>query len=1394
MVITERMDTTLPDSLQGIAVVEKRRTLRETLLREAGLKSEHTVEIPRRQGSGPAPLSFAQARLWYLHQFAPDNPLYNVPVAVRLHGPLDVAALEKSLEYLTNRHESLRTTFPTGNDPVQVVGPPAKHALPLVDLRHLDARDREAHARLLANAEAVRPFDLSSGPLFRTRLLRLDEQDHVLLMTQHHIVTDAWSKGVLFRELSALYEGFRAGMPISLPDLPIQYPDFAVWKRAWLTGERLEKQVAYWKRKLEGAPPLLNLPTDRPRSAIATYAGGITEIAVPRSVAMQLRALSHATGTTLFMTLLAAFKVLLSRYCGQDDIVVGTPVANRSRSELEGLIGFFVNTLVLRTDLSGDPDFRELLTRVRETALGAYDHQDLPFEKLVEELQPERSMSHSPLFQVLFVMQNAPKEALQFSGLTLNRFNIDKVTSKFDLHLSVRETPDGLRVWAEYSTELFDAHTIDRMLEHYVVLLGGIGEHPDQPVSRLPMRTEAERHQVEEWNQTRVDSPPVCVHTLFEQQVRRTPDAPALDFEGRRLSYQELNSRANQVAHCLRARGIGPGDPVGLYLERSPELVIGLLGILKAGGAYVPLDPSYPTDRLNSVLRDSAAPLVLTQGSLVPSLAGYEGERLLLESKESLLEEQPDADPAVEVSPMDLAYVMYTSGSTGKPKGVAMPHAALANLLNWQQAHWSGAPAARTLQYTSISFDVSFQEILATLQAGGMLALVADTVRRDSEALLDLLDTARIERLFLPYVALSYLAQTANQVGRYPRHLREIITAGEQLHITPDLARFMGKLDACVLNNQYGPTESHVVSAYPLTGPAAVYPALPPIGRPVWNTRLYILDPARNQTPVGVVGELYIGGVQVGRGYLNRPDLTAERFVPDPFGGEAGARLYRTGDLCRYLPDGNIEYLGRQDHQVKIRGHRVEVGEIEAVLAECSDVADVAVIAQTEASGDKRLVAHVVPRGAAGELERELRRFLSDRLPQYMIPSCFVFQIALPMTPNGKVDRLQLSRMPVESGARTAAVEETLDTTEVRLKSIWETVLGRTLSSVCDNFFDLGGHSLMAIRLLNEVRKAFDTGLTLAEMLMAPTVREMAAVLRGKRRGANAWTPLVPLKPTGDRPPLFCAPVGGGSAFYYRTLAAHIDPAQPLYVFEPIGMSGIHEPHETLEEMAAYYISTMRTVQPHGPYSLCGLSFGGIVAYEMARQLTAAGEKVGCLILFDSLAPGFSRVEETSLFKRMDHVRRKVVYKVGSYLQDMSAWPTASDRSRYVYSRIVERIQEQKNGKPWKSLYVNPAYAELPDVFQKVKQAERRARNQYRPEGYSGRAILIRARLQKPGFKVEPLLGWAGLATDIKIIETPGTHYSLLEEPCVRVTVKHVLQALKETRDSESCCGRHEER
>ena len=1058
--------------------------------------------VPSSRDAG-LPLSFSQQRMWLLDQLEPGTPTYNISHALRLSGTLDTEALKRSLTEIVSRHEALRTTFAAvDGEPLQVISPAMDTKLPVEDLSGLPQAEREAEAKRLALEEKRRPFDLERGLLFRARLLRLGEEVHVLLISMHHIVSDGWSMGVFWRELGALYGAFSSGGSSPLPELPIQYADYALWQRRWLRGEALDEQLGYWKEQLAELAAL-ELPTDHPRPAVQTHRGARRSLTLPESLTQALKALSRQEGTTLFMVLLGALQVLLSRYSGQEDIAIGTPIAGRTRAETEELIGFFVNTLVMRTDLSGDPGFREVLSRVREVALGAYDHQDLPFEKLVEELQPERDLSRVPLSQVFFALQNMPQEALKLPDLTLEQHKVESGKVKFDLSFFMFEEEQGLKGRLVYNADLFDDATIERMLGHLQTLLQGIVEDPDRHLSELPLLSEAERHQLLfEWNDTVTKYPrDRCVHERLEEQVERTPDAVAVVCGDEQLTYRELNRRANQLAHHLLTLGVGPEVLVGIYVERSLEMVVGLVGILKAGGTYVPLDPSYPAARLKLILGDTRAPVLLTQERLVEGLPDKPGAKVVcLDADWPVIARKAEENFTSRATADNLAYIIYTSGSTGQPKGVMIEHRALSSYVAAAIAAYEMTASDHVLQFASLSFDASVEEIFPTLTCGGTLVLRSDRMIDSMQRFVRECTERAITVLDLPTAFWHELVLAFESEGlALPPSVRLVIIGGEKA-LAERVAQWQAHTAQTArparLINTYGPTEATVVATLCELSPEASHDLVTrnevPIGRPLGNAHIYILDGSLNPLPIGVPGELHVGGSGLARGYINRPELTSERFIPDPFSDAPEARLYKTGDIARWRSDGNIEFLGRVDDQVKIRGFRVELGEIEAVLGQHPALRGTAVSALMHASGDARLVAYVVPHRRPAPTVRELRGYLKERLPEYLVPSAFVTLDSLPLTPNGKVNRKTLPA-PDPSGFRAEnAYAEPRTPVEEALVGIWEGVLGLQRIGVHDDFFELGGHSLLAVRVVARLNPHFGVELPLRTLFEHPTITGLA--------------------------------------------------------------------------------------------------------------------------------------------------------------------------------------------------------------------------------------------------------------------------------------------------------------
>jgi amino acid adenylation domain-containing protein len=1051
------------------------------------------------------PLSFAQQRLWFLEQMQPGTAVYNVPASFRLRGDLDVDALRRALTEIQRRHETLRTVFRVLDDePRQVVLPPGEVPLPVEDVSALPPAEREPATLRLLRAAAARPLDLRNGPVFRALLIRVDAREHVLSVVMHHLLSDGWSLGVLTREMAALYEAFSRGLPSPLPELALQYADVAVWQRENLEGEALERQVEYWREQLAGAPTVLELPTDRPRPAVQTYSGGAYTFLVPSPVVDRLRTVGRSADATLFMTLLAALQALLSRWSGQRDLLVGTPIAGRTDTELEELIGFFVNTLVLRARMDDDPPFRELVARAREATLEAYGNQDVPFERLVEELQPPRDQSRSPLFQVVFTLQNMGTAAEESAnGLAIRMVPGDSRLAKFDLTVATLESPEGLHFHFDYNTDLFDEATIARMGQGLRTLLDQVASTPDARLSQLDLLSADERRLVvEEWNAATAEYPADrCIHQIFQAQAARTPDALAVTFGDASLTYRELNERANRLAHHLVRRGVAPEVRVGLCLERGPELVVSILAVLKAGGAYVPLDPAYPADRLAFALSDAGVPVVLAQESVRAALPAVDGVEIIsLDGEAAQIAAESADDPESGATPDTLAYVIYTSGSTGTPKGALIEHRNVARLFSATDAWFGfGADDVWTLFHSS-AFDFSVWEIWGALLYGGRLVVVPLDVARDPEAFHALVRREGVTVLNqTPSAFRQFMRVDAERGGKLA--LRNVIFGGEALE-PASLREWVDRrgVDQPRLVNMYGITETTVhVTWRPLSREDVFGGGGSPIGVRIPDLRLYVCDETLKPVPVGVPGELYVGGGGVARGYLNRPELTAQRFIDNPFGA---GRLYRTGDRVRWLADGTLDYMGRLDEQVKIRGFRIELGEIEARLLDAGGVREAAVVVREDVPGDRRIVAYLV--GDAGA--EALRTHLRQRLPEYMVPSAFVTMDVLPLTPNGKLDRRALPAPEYAAGDRY--VEPRTPVEEV-LAEIWGEVLHLDRVGVEESFFELGGHSLLVMRAVSRIREIFGVELPLRAFFDQGTVAGLAALLSTDPRFARSTAQLV---------------------------------------------------------------------------------------------------------------------------------------------------------------------------------------------------------------------------------------------------------------------------------------------
>ncbi len=1085
----------------------EKRALLELMLKEKGVNVLGTKIVPQGRASNKFPLSFGQQRLWFLDQLDPGTPLYNNPAAVILKGKPNIAALEQALSILVQRHEVLRTTFATENDqPIQVIQPDMPIHLEQIDLRHLPALEREAAAMNLAKEKAQLPFDLSTGPLFRVTLMHLAEQEYLMVLVMHHIVSDGWSLSIFIQEVAILYKVLVAGLPSPLPELSVQYADFAVWQRQWMQDKVLEDQLSYWRQQLAGVPPVLNLPLDHPRPSYQTTHGATYFFNFSSQLRQSIESLAKKEDVTRFMIYLAAFYAFLFRMTQQGDICVGTPIAGRNRKETESLIGFFVNTLVMRAQLSDNPTVRELLKRVKAVAVGAYEHQDIPFEMLVEKLQPERDMAISPFFQVMFVHLDTTAQTLRLPDITIEPRQIDSGTAKFDLTFVIEENDEKLAGQIVYNTDLFEPGTIERMAEQFQILFQGLGDQIDARISELPLLSEREQEQLlKAWSRAPREFHPAqqrSISQLFEAQVKQTPEEIALIFEAEQLTYRELNDRANRLAHYLLDLGAAPETLVGICLEQPIDMIVALLAIFKAGAAYLPLDPGYPRERLALMIDDSAVSLIITEENLLTILPENHSQKICLHRDRAAIAKKSKKNPGSHPAAENLAYVIYTSGSTGKPKGVMISHGALADHCLNMRDYYELQPSDHVLEFASMNFDASLEQILPPLLAGAKLVLRGSEIWSPPEFQNNLVKygltvvnppTAYWNQLLREWDH----SEAINRNGR----LRLCIVGGD-LMAAENMERWSRiGLNGAKLLNAYGPTETTITATtfeVPANFKTNGFSQSVPIGKPTALRHIYILDRFFNLVPIGVPGELYIGGDCLARGYLNRADLTAEKFIPDPFSQKKGARLYRTGDLARFLPDGNIEFLGRADHQVKVRGYRIELGEIEALLSQHPAVAEAVVVAQAEQGGDKRLVAYFVPKSDFKDKapsSSELRNYLKANLPNYMVPGIFMAIDQIPRTPIGKVDRKAL---PVPDRDRPELKHEYVaprNPVEQMIADLWAKTIGIEKVGIYDNFFDLGGHSLMATQIISRLRNTYNVEIPLRKLFEAPTVANLAMVI-----------------------------------------------------------------------------------------------------------------------------------------------------------------------------------------------------------------------------------------------------------------------------------------------------------
>ena len=1344
-------------SRQLAALTPAQRALLELRLMKKMTRKASPRQVIKRQAERKlAPLSYNQQGLWLLNQLMEGAPIYHTPTAARLTGPLDFSALQTALKTIVARHDALRTIFKIDDGaPMQLVSD-APLEVPLIDLTEWNESEREAEAIL--RGEARRPFDLAQGPLIRAVLLRMWEDEHILLVTMHHIVTDGWSVGIFHRELSALYKAFSKGEPSPLVELPIQYTDYAIWQRERLDGDVDESQLAYWKEQFATLPPVLELPTDHPRPAVQAYRafqGEQQTICLSKQLTQDLKRLCQKENVTLFMALLTAYQILLHRYTGEEDIVVGTPIAGRQLPESENLIGLFINTLAMRVSLAGEETCRAVLERVKQVALKAFEYQDLPFERLVKELQPERTLAHNPLFQVMFVLQSEEILPLQLPGLMVEHFRVDNILENFDLTLDVAEREDQLVCRFKSNADLFESETITRMMSHFQTLLEGMVANPKQKISELPLVGDAERHKLlTEWNQTARDFPAdVCAPQLFEQQVVRTPNATAISFEDEWLAYAELNARANKLAHYLRGLGVGPDSLVGISIERSLELAIGVLGILKAGAAYVPFDPTFPKDRLAFMIEDTSVPVLLTSRRLAGELPAHRARVVCLDSDWKQIALESNENPGAIASPDNLVYVIYTSGSSGRPKGVRSNHRGLTNILGSLQREPGITADDTVLSVTTLSFDIFSQDLLLPLITGARVVIVSSEVAADGNLLRAALEKTQATLLQATPTSWRMLIEAG-----WRGHDRLKIFCGAEV-LTRELADQLLERSGEVWN-LYGPTES---SIWTTVGKVERGQGPISIGRPVANTRVYLLDKNLKPVPIGVPGELHVGSIGLARGYLNRPELTTEKFILSPFSSDPNARLYKTGDLARYRPDGKLDCLGRMDDQVKIRGFRIELGEIESVLRQHPVVRQCVVVAREDTPGDRRLVAYVVPADEGDFDAKQLRAFLQEQLPDYMMPSAVVGLKELPLTPTMKVNRRALPP-PLYDGQANEGYVAPRSPLEEKLAAIWAEVLRVERVGVNDNFFELGGHSLLAVRLFARIANVFKKQLPLATLFQASTIEKLAKIL-GEEGWTAPWSSLVAIQPNGSKKPFFCVHAAGGNVVEFHELVRHLDQDRPFYAFQSRGLDGRQEPLTDIRKMAAHYINEMRFVQPRGPYLLGGRSFGGIVAFEMACQLQDEGEEVGLLAVLDTYPVGYYKLRPGINARALR--RRRFVRKMRCHLDNLSRL-SSREKVKYILAKLHYAPAKVKH-QLWKRVFrlFEKLNQPLPAKLRIVQQFNFLAAYNYTPRLYHGRVSLFSATGDLTAAN-DLQEGWCALASlGVEVHEIPGDHINIIKEPHV---------------------------
>jgi len=1327
------------------------------------------ARLEARDWSDGGPLSFTQQRLWFFDRFDPGHPVYNIARAYRLEGPLDAGRLERAVATVAARHPALRTVIlEEAGGPRQRVLDEVDATLHRADLPATGAESREEALRRALLAGSRWRFDLRSGPLFRCSLVRLGSEHHVLQVVHHHIVSDGWSVDRFLDELGAVYDGTR-----ELPELRVQPLDAAAWQRERLESGELEEKERFWLETLAGHPPLLTLPSDRPRPEVQRFEGARCEVAFPDELTERIRARARALRATPFMVLLAGYASVLGRLAGQDDVVVGTPFAGRDRVELEPLIGFFADTLPIRIRLDGGPSFAEVVDRTRSAVLQALGAHEVPFDRIVERLQPERSAAATPVFQTLLGYQTGTGARLELTGLRVTHIPVDPGTSRTDLTVTVHDVGGRISGLAELDTALFEPDTIRDLVARWMRLLEAGCTDPELEVSRIPLLAPDERRWlVEDLNRTASEYPrDASIQELFARVAATRPDAAAVEHGDAVLSFSELDRRARRVAASLQGEaGVRPGDVVALCVGRSPELVIGMLGILDAGAAYLPVDPEDPPGRIRAALEDAGATVAVATAGDADRLPVRFERVVTVEGDGGPGPDEPAAPDPVAGSGDDVAYVMFTSGSTGRPKGVAIPHRGVVRLVRGTDYLQLDA-GDRVAQVATASFDAATFEIWGPLLTGGTVVILD---REDVLSPIRLADALRERRITAMFLTVTLFNQVVRREPAAFAPLRALLVGGEALDPRWIRELLAGDPPARLLNG-YGPTESTTFAVCFQIDSVPDGARSIPIGFPIANTTAHVLDRHMEPVPVGVEGELYLGGDGLAVGYVNRPELTAEAFVPDPFDPAGRGRLYRTGDVARRRRDGAIEFVGRTDQQVKIRGFRIEPGEVEAALAASPDVAAAAVVAHRAEDGGDRLVAYAVPAAGRSPDARDLRAFLERRVPSYMVPSEIVLLDEMPLSATGKVDRAALPEPAFRGLVGGDGPEPPRDRLEASLVEIWQRLLGTDRVGIRDSFFDLGGHSILAVRLLTEVSRSTGEELPLASLFRAPTVESMAEMIRS-RGWRDDWELLVTMRRGDDRPPMVWIHSAGGNLLTYHDVTSGLDPAQPVLGIQAVGLDGGSEPLEAVEEMAERYLDELRATGVRPPLHLGGMSFGGLVAYEMARRLRAAGEPVGVVALLDT-NPRLDRgVPRLARWRRRWAVdRQRLRYHLGNLMR--LPWPEKATFVRRRLHTLRRRTSFYLGGLA--ARWHRQLGAPLPPALYNVARSSYRAAVRYRAPASDVRVTLFRARDRNVVATRDPLLGWGPLAGGgVEVHEIPGQHHTMTEPPHVHELAATLQQCL----------------